>query len=419
MTRILRVGLLLACVAGAGVACGDDEKCTIDATGEETDDCDGGVTGDGQACTCENAEDGGGDGTTITTSNTTARVLTGAADALTVTVPDNATSVALIVEGLGSRLLLADKITSPSGTVVFDFQNDVNTNLSRADDEVYTVIIPNNPEVELEAGDWKVQFFTDAAQEFEIAVKGVFQTGEGSDLDVNLVFVGVDGLDAAGAESDAAFQAVLSDFERVYAKGDVDLGEVRYFDAPEAAADEFGTLSDTALSDLFEIGNDLTGADGASAPARALTFYFVNDITGGDAGFSLLGLSGGVPGPPNTLGTRKSGVVVNMSDFADNPAAITTIMVHEGGHYLGLYHTTERNGQALDEDGITGTDHLSDTPVCPDDADTSGNGVLSASECADAGGNNLMFFSPPLDSPTDLELTAQQGQVMRLNPAVR
>ena len=82
---------------------------------------------------------------------------------------------------------------------------------------------------------------------------------------------------------------------------------------------------------------------------RALNFFFVADIEGGDAGFSLLGESGGVPGPPTLHGTERSGVMVNMANFeaakdAGDDGMLTEatklteiIMAHEGGHYLGLF----------------------------------------------------------------------------------
>ena len=142
---------------------------------------------------------------------------------------------------------------------------------------------------------------------------------------------------------------------------------------------------------------------------RAINFFFVADINGGDAGFTLAGLSGGIPGPPGVHGTARSGVVVNMGSYLEaiesgdaeqieSARSLSEIIfAHETGHYLGLFHTTERNGAALGmgDSVIRGSDNLSDTPVCPDSADTNGNGLLSASECMDDEVTSSLLESSP------------------------
>ena len=141
-------------------------------------------------------------------------------------------------------------------------------------------------------------------------------------------------------------------------------------------------------------------------------------------------MSGGVPGPATLHGTARSGVAVSLADLLDAKksgdeaklakAKATTeiIWAHEGGHYLGLYHTTERNGQALSSDGnaIVGKDPLSDTAVCPDSADGDGDKVLKASECSSHDGGNLMFWSPGNDART---LTSHQGSVLTKSAIVQ
>ena len=62
--------------------------------------------------------------------------------------------------------------------------------------------------------------------------------------------------------------------------------------------------------------------------------------------------------------------------------ALGRVLAHELGHYLGLFHLVERDG-FLNE-------ALADTPACPGERDTDGNG-LTPEECAGVGGDNLMF----------------------------
>ena len=64
---------------------------------------------------------------------------------------------------------------------------------------------------------------------------------------------------------------------------------------------------------------------------------------------------------------------------------------------------------------INGEDPLSDTTTCPDSADADADGILSPTECAGQGADNLMFWSPLNDSRT---LTGQQGQVIVANPLI-
>jgi hypothetical protein len=71
--------------------------------------------------------------------------------------------------------------------------------------------------------------------------------------------------------------------------------------------------------------------------------FLVRSIRGRE-GFAALGISGGIPGPTGVHGTGHSGVVV-----AFDPAVIGSdgalaghVMAHETGHFLGLFHVTER-----------------------------------------------------------------------------
>jgi hypothetical protein len=61
-------------------------------------------------------------------------------------------------------------------------------------------------------------------------------------------------------------------------------------------------------------------------------------------GGEVLGMAGGIPGPPGIHGTVHSGVALSMEmacyeDYGYNPAHT---MAHEMGHYLGLSHNLEQ-----------------------------------------------------------------------------
>jgi len=73
-----------------------------------------------------------------------------------------------------------------------------------------------------------------------------------------------------------------------------------------------------------------------------------------------------------------------MSAHETDQRILAKILVHEIGHYLGLYHTTES----------TGTEHdpLSDTPECPASMDSDGDGRVTGPECRSNGADYLMFW---------------------------
>lgn len=86
----------------------------------------------------------------------------------------------------------------------------------------------------------------------------------------------------------------------------------------------------------------------------------------------MVGIDGTIAGPSSVGGTVHSGAVVNFSDYAQERKAgdcsgtpnfrdcgadvVAYITAHEGGHWMGLYHTTEAIGGMYDP--------LSDTARC-------------------------------------------------------
>ncbi|PCJ54666.1 MAG: hypothetical protein COA79_21700 [Planctomycetota bacterium] len=80
---------------------------------------------------------------------------------------------------------------------------------------------------------------------------------------------------------------------------------------------------------------------------------------------------------------------------------------HEIGHYLGLSHTIEKKGDQFDL--------LSDTLECDILKDSDGDGEVSAFECKDNGGYNLMFWG---GSRGKHYMTPQQFFIIQHSPIV-
>ncbi|MEM1418630.1 MAG: hypothetical protein AAGH15_27295 [Myxococcota bacterium] len=115
---------------------------------------------------------------------------------------------------------------------------------------------------------------------------------------------------------------------------------------------------------------------------------------------SFLGLTGGIPGPLGAPGAEAAWVVISTELAGDD---LGRVLAHELGHYLGLFHLVERDGFLREA--------LGDTPQCPASADADGNG-LEPDECAERGGDNLMFplLADTLATPA---ITPSQASVLR------
>ena len=137
----------------------------------------------------------------------------------------------------------------------------------------------------------------------------------------------------------------------------------------------------------------------------AMNIFIIDALDYLDAG--VLGVAARIPGPFNRQGTIKSGTVAEYQGDGDGDY-LGSILAHEFGHFLGLYHTSQTNST---QDGIIGLDPISDTQACTT-ADIINAGV-GPKACPDV--TNLMF--PLLADPT-ADISAKQGIVIRLNPGV-
>jgi hypothetical protein len=146
---------------------------------------------------------------------------------------------------------------------------------------------------------------------------------------------------------------------------------------------------------------------------EGLNFFFVDEITTGQAGFIILGIAAGIPGIPvlqgnNTSGVAVSTVAIDPSFGLGGAAGVGSTMAHEGGHWLGLYHTTEQPG--------TLHDPLPDTVECNASKDRDGSGYVDAGECSGSGSQYLMFWEAAVEAR---DISPNQAYVLLRNPAVK
>jgi hypothetical protein len=264
-------------------------------------------------------------------------------------------------------------------------------------------------------------------------------------------------LTAQQALTDAHVLRFLTTLGILYARAGLCLGTITFLDVPGWARNAYAT---GVSADLLGPCDPLKQMFTLSRPTNGLHVFLVDAITQpgglGDAGV-VVGLDGTIPGPASVGGTVQSGAVVNFSDYAAGTgcsgapnygsgarggvacgADVTAyITAHEGGHFLGLYHTAESIGGY--------SDPLSDTPTCACGT-VCGLSAAAAACCVDPGtgglgpgcasGQPTFVFAPTcsrntttcggasslmfwiLDERSVGELSAQQAQVVRSNPAV-
>ena len=156
----------------------------------------------------------------------------------------------------------------------------------------------------------------------------------------------------------------------------VGINRVQVYEWPDAnGVDQYSEVNFDDLGVMFS-----GGSQGVSATDEGsyINVFLVSDIVYTGANFTVLGLSGGILGPP-TNGTQNSGLAFSSSDLLGVFNSSCTIgscpraqqdsdflemgatIAHELGHYLGLNHPSEKVTTTLANQQH---DQLSDTPEC-------------------------------------------------------
>jgi hypothetical protein len=261
------------------------------------------------------------------------------------------------------------------------------------------------------------------------------------DLDV---YVASADVTAVQLWNDSQMERLFRGVATVLGNAGICLGRVVFHDLPEWARLKYSIVNIDStgpcdpLSQLFTLGL-------AQSPSVHLFLVDGLDVTDNGDQFQIAG-STARSRPSGVPGTVNGGAVVTLGNFGREVRPgdcsrstldisrcgtdhMAYVVAHEAGHWLGLYHPTERSGTLFDP--------LADTPTCacaacaptaerascadknPPGAATDMIGDSCASDAATcAGASNLMFWLLD-DARSNGSVTAQQGEVMRLNPAVR
>jgi hypothetical protein len=341
-------------------------------------------------------------------------------------VPEGTIGFTVLVEAAVSDdvFLGVQELRDPSGNaVILDFQNVAHPSRALSGPggvgvgAVHVPLVDDDATRPLPAGTWSMKLggsvaVKDAAKgtvtpyQGEVHGRVLLQTGgasasEGGMLDLDfyvpdgLVLSGTAGdhtVTAATAASDAEVAARVDEtfnlFRRLYGIG---RGEVRFFPI------EARFTSIQGEDNLYEAHRRAASASGEQRAQVVLTNVLQPDDEG-----EISGNCGCLPGAPTVAGTICSSVVVA---FRGGPAWVdASTIAHELGHFAGLEHTTELDGEP---------DNLSDTPECAEIGTKAG--LLN---CPDH--DNLMF--PSVDQGTaeqSLSVSPKQRALVRASSLYR
>lgn len=308
--------------------------------------------------------------------------------ATTFTVPENGISYLLHVYGDASpNAVGVASLTDPNSTNIFNSISGIEDRFTYK--STYgNLLNPLVPELKATPGQWSFTAYEGSSQanNYKLALRtGTTNTPL---LDIQPFLTGTN-------YSITDLKLALDKAEQIYENAGIQVHFRNTLVVADTSLAKVSTnFEDTTTQQLLALGSP-----------SVVNLYFIEDFTGDAAG--TLGVSAGIPGSMGIAG-KYNGVLnsieAHKTDGTVQSVLLGETLAHEMGHWLGLYHPSE-------SDGIT-FDPLSSTPECPISQDSTenggdGNGKVSPSECADFGGDNLMFW---LGDPNIVQETLSEGQ---------
>jgi hypothetical protein len=324
----------------------------------------------------------------MTTRFAAVPIVAGETGWLEVTIPPHAISIALEAVAPNTTIGLLG-FEGPGGQV---YENDMATGdlLWFEGDDVFTAALPASDRAGLRlvpgGGTYRFRFFLFSGNAGSMDVRVIVNNRPGGfsltgKVDLNIFVSPGTGMTAATAPDDVRLGEILDATDVTLRQQGMAIGAISYYELTDAAYDTIGT--ERELGDVLE--------ETVVATEARLNLVFVTRVLSG----GVLGVAARLGGP-KLNGTRVSGVAIDYDYGTPEDGAFIT--AHEAGHFLGLSHTTESNGDH---------DFIDDTAECPP------NGT--SAECATVGDDNLMHWTVLDASPI---ITDGQGLVLRGHPLV-
>lgn len=257
-----------------------------------------------------------------------------------------------------------------------------------------SALVPQGPQFTAKSGLWRYKLAAVGRVPDDIRVTLALRTGP---LPSNASTLKVQPFLASGTYTPADIKPALDAMRQIYAQAGVSLRISNTIVLKEPAF-RIASIDFTDPITRRLVGKGLPG--------------FVNLFFVDDTDVALAGIAAGLPGSLG-IASNRNGVLLPLNSNLDSNMQIDTSFLaetagHEMGHFLGLFHTTERNGLQFDI--------LPDTPECRRSTrDSNGDGIVLLDECRGLGINNLMFWVGD-GVIRQTQITADQAQVINFSP---
>lgn len=297
------------------------------------------------------------------------------------------------ITGNGDSLAPIDIATPGGQTIDFQGANSFQAVGAQLFGSVNPTVVPAAPQFsgQLQSGSHTYTLYTSDSEMCHYILEA---PGNPNVIDLNIYLVGVPGLDASNAATSGDLQSILGVAETIYDQAGISFGDVRYYEVPSDVEQAYQNV--TSEGDIRQLASHSVDPEEDGGSSLSANIFIVRQFGMG----GVLGLSLGIPGVAGLHGTGISGVAMTGEHIGSSQGNQLTanILAHELGHFLGLFHTSEQNGQSFDP--------LEDTPQCTD--------FSNPTSCPDWG--NLMFPSAHFQNT---QLTNDQSFVLGVNPLTK
>ncbi len=310
------------------------------------------------------------------------------------TLPSDVISFVVSAFGEVSSFVGFAALTNPNGEDLFITGNYplAAYDLALVAESYGNVLVPMVTDHAAIAGEWNFQYYQGTND-----VKLTMRTGSTPTSSVLKIKPYLTGTQYSVSDVEGALAILKNIYEKAGLQVELDTVSVLSDSKFQAVSSDFNNI---ITSEMVSMGS-----------ADRINLFFIEDFSGEDAG--TLGIAAGIPGSLG-IASNRNGVLNSLEAHVLGGALDTQLLgetvAHEMGHFIGLFHPTEKNGVTFDP--------LADTAECSISMASSALAGPQPSDCIGFGGENLMFWQgdPSIDQTS---LTSDQVHIINYSPVAK